>query len=136
MMSSLQELQEKLANLQKLPAMGLSPSPLPPPTMDKEMMKTMMRTMMKEILEEMAINQSQNQSQNPIPDQIPTKEDTLPKLTIQDAICSSLDKEEQTWLCQDKVILGIPQFLTSSEGKELVKLFISSYREYSNDNHT
>lgn len=132
MMSSLQELQEKLANLQKLPAMGLSPSPLPPPTMDKETMKTMMR----EILEEMAINQSQNQNQNSIPDQIPTKEDTLPKLTIQDAICSSLDKEEQTWLCQDRIILGIPQFLTSSEGKELVKLFISSYREYSNDNHT
>jgi len=134
MMSSLQELQEKLANLQRLPALGLSPSPLPPPTMDKEMMRTMIRTMMKEVLEEMAVNQNQNQ--NSIAAQIPIKEDTLPKLTIQDAICSSLDKEEQTWLCQDKVILGIPQFLTSSEGKELVKLFISSYREYSNDNHT
>lgn len=109
MNNSLQELQQTLANLQKQYVM---PSLATPQTnvIDKELI----RKLVKEVLEEINPKQTIVSS----------------KLTIQDAICAALTQEEQNWLCEEQKILNIPNFLVTSEGKEVTKLFLTSYRDY------
>jgi hypothetical protein len=115
MNTSLQELQQTLANLQRQSVTVSQPA-------QQQIDVGMLREMVKDILLELPSREVSK----------PVK----PTLTIQDSICAGLNKEEQDWLCTETNILGLPDFFVSAQGKEVTKLFISTYMEYVNANNT
>lgn len=50
--------------------------------------------------------------------------------TLLEAVNLALTGEEQSWLIKEDVVKGIANFMASSEGIELTKLFITDYRKY------
>lgn len=50
--------------------------------------------------------------------------------TLLEALNLALTSEEQSWLVKEDVIKGIANFMATSDGLELTKLFITDYRKY------
>lgn len=52
------------------------------------------------------------------------------ELSILEAIGLALTGEEQVWLSKPEVLKQIPGFLASVEGKDITKLFFTSFKDY------
>lgn len=50
--------------------------------------------------------------------------------TLLEALNLALTPDEQSWLVKEDVIKGIANFMATSDGLELTKLFITDYRKY------
>jgi len=50
--------------------------------------------------------------------------------TLLEALNLALTSEEQSWLVKEDVIKGVANFMATSDGLELTKLFITDYRKY------
>jgi hypothetical protein len=50
--------------------------------------------------------------------------------TLLEALNLALTSEEQSWLVKEDVLRNVANFMSTNDGKEITKLFITDYRKY------
>lgn len=119
MSASIATLEQQIRDLQKptvnvTPVVSLVPTAVSEPTVTVSLSD--LRSMVKEMVGEGVVEADVK----PI-----TKE-----YTLLEALNLALTSDEQSWLVKEDVIKGIANFMATSDGLEITKLFITDYRKY------
>lgn len=119
MSASIATLEQQIKDLQRptvnvTPVVSLVPTAVSEPTVTVSLSD--LRSMVKEMVGESVVGVGVE----PI-----TKE-----YTLLEALNLALTSDEQSWLVKEDVIKGIANFMATSDGLEITKLFITDYRKY------